>query len=178
MIKTYKAKDQARFNKRKVQDYGEELEKLAIKSNEKYLSLSPQIVVEAARGKESVLHECFEWNNKNASENWRRQQARMLMNSIEIVIEGDDEEMTTPAFINLKFNSDDEEERGYIMSDVVAKNSSLKEMAIQQALNDLLSWQRRFKELKELGEIFGAIEKVQKKLNFKNQESEEVSASV
>jgi len=166
--KTYKAKNQARFNKKKVQDYAEELERLASETNEKYFSLSPQIVVDSARDEKSVLHECFNWDNKKAGESWRKQQARMLMNSIEIIIEHDDEEeQVVPAFINLKFSDEDEEKRRYIMADIVANDISLREMAIQQALNDLLSWQKRFKDLKELGEIFGAIKKVQEKLNFK-----------
>jgi len=165
--KTYKAKDRAMFNKKKVQDYAEELERLAKKTNDKYFSLSPQIVVDAAREKKSILHECFEWDNKKAGESWRRQQARGLINSIEIIVEYDDEEKTTPAYISVKFDEEDEDKRRYISSEIVANDSSLREMVIQQALNDLLAWQNRFKSFKELEEIFGAIKKVQKKLNFK-----------
>lgn len=52
-------------------------------------AITPDLVVKAARPKKSILHNLFEWDENKAAYNWRLQQARMLMNNIQVVIISD-----------------------------------------------------------------------------------------
>jgi hypothetical protein len=68
-----------------------EIAKLPVKTKEG--------VVEFARNKHTELHKCFEWDNEKAAENYRLEQARLILRSI-IVIETDvdDQELKIRAF--------------------------------------------------------------------------------
>jgi hypothetical protein len=47
--------------------------------------LTAELVVEAARPKGSPLHNRFEWDNREAAEQWRRSQAAELIRSVRVV---------------------------------------------------------------------------------------------
>jgi tRNA A37 N6-isopentenylltransferase MiaA len=53
--------------------------------------LTPEVVVRAAENSESVLHKLFEWDENKAAYNWRLQQARTILNNIEVTIITDGE---------------------------------------------------------------------------------------
>lgn len=57
-------------------------------------AITPDIVVEVASNKASPLHNYFEWDNRIASEKWRLQQARVLINNIEVQVIKDGGEKT------------------------------------------------------------------------------------
>jgi hypothetical protein len=57
---------------------------------EEHGNLEPQIVVQAARPKNSPLHELFEWDNKVAGDKYRLGQARTLIRIVREEI-GEDE---------------------------------------------------------------------------------------
>jgi len=160
--KVYHAKPTAQFNQKKVHVYGAELDKIA---REYDGELSPKIVVEEARQKNSPLHECFEWNDAKASESWRRQQARCLINHIEVEIIYKDEPKRMRAFTSIVFDlENDEKERRYIDTEVVMQSKSLREKAVNQAFKDFMILRTKHKELSELVQIFNAIDNAQKEL--------------
>ena len=51
-----------------------------------YGSLTPENVLDASRPKHAVLHDAFEWDDNIAAEHHRLQQARVLLNNIEVKI--------------------------------------------------------------------------------------------
>lgn len=57
--------------------------------------LTPEVVVRAAEDKNSILHKLFEWDENKAAYNWRLQQARTILNNIEVTIitDGDPREI-------------------------------------------------------------------------------------
>jgi len=59
-----------------------ELQKLAMTGGG---VLTPEAVVEAARHRSSVLHEAFEWDDKEAAKEHRLGQARSLISYVEVV---------------------------------------------------------------------------------------------
>jgi len=167
---TYRAKPGAQFSPKKAQEYGEELQRIAEKNGG---SLKPEVVVEEARDKNSVLHDYFQWDNKKAGERWRIFQARQLINHIEYVIEYEEQEKTVPLFISIvRQDADEKPRREYVSIDVVAKDKDLYELTLQEALKELMAWQMKYQNLKELREIFGAIEKTQKELEFRQKTSQ------
>ncbi len=85
--KKYEARVGASFKKEEAQGYGERLEYIASENKGK---ITPSLVVEDGKNKSSPFHNYFEWNDKTASEQYRLQQARNLINHIieVVVIEG------------------------------------------------------------------------------------------
>jgi hypothetical protein len=80
------------------------------KISEKYGVLTPENIVEAARSKKSVLHKAFEWDDSIAAEHYRLQQARTLINNIEVTIISDGEERNISVYEIIKVEN---EERQY-----------------------------------------------------------------
>ena len=85
--KQYFARVGSPFKKGEAQKYGERLEYITLKNRGR---VTPEMVVEEAKLKSSVFHNYFEWNNTEAAEQYRLQQARSLINHIVevVVIEG------------------------------------------------------------------------------------------
>ena len=54
--------------------------------------LTPSIIVNEAYNKTSPLHPIFEWDDDKAAFNYRLQQARVLLNNIQVTIVSDGEE--------------------------------------------------------------------------------------
>ena len=82
MKKKFKSRAGAPFSVKDVQKIGEELEQIKSKS-----ILNPNNIVERARNTKSVLHQYFDWDDTEAAEKWRLQQARNITNHIlEVVI--------------------------------------------------------------------------------------------
>jgi len=81
-VKKFKARTGSPFKKKDAQKVGEELEKIKEKEN-----LTPVSVVERAKNKKSILHKLFEWDDSEAAEQFRLQQARQIVNHVvEIVV--------------------------------------------------------------------------------------------
>lgn len=65
---------------------------------DKYGTITPENLVEAARSKKSILHAAFEWDDNKAAEHYRLQQARNFINNIEVIIVSDGEERNIPVY--------------------------------------------------------------------------------
>ncbi len=82
MKKKFKSRNGSPFLKKDTQKVGEELESIKSKEN-----LTPFNIVERARNKKSILNKYFEWDDSEAAEKYRLQQARNIVNHvIEIVV--------------------------------------------------------------------------------------------
>jgi hypothetical protein len=65
-----------------AQKVGEELEKIEVRNAE--------TVLEAAKKKKSELHKCFEWDDPTAAEEYRKEQARLVMRMIAVEVRYED----------------------------------------------------------------------------------------
>lgn len=59
-----------------------ELEKIRVRNGG---VLTPEAVVRAAKKSTSPLHQCFDWNDSEAAEKWRHQQARVLIHNVMVI---------------------------------------------------------------------------------------------
>ena len=66
--------------------------------NDVYGKLTAEIVVNESQKPNSPLHGYFEWDNDKAANQWRIQQARVLINNIEVVTLSDGEPKSYPAY--------------------------------------------------------------------------------
>jgi len=65
-----------------INDAVQELERI----ESLYGSLTPEIVLDASRPNNALFHTLFEWNDDVAAEHYRLQQARTILNNIEIKV--------------------------------------------------------------------------------------------
>ncbi len=64
----------------------------------KYGKITPFFIIEAAKPKDSLLHDCFEWDNDQAAHQFRLRQARQLIANIEVSIISDGKERKIRAY--------------------------------------------------------------------------------
>jgi hypothetical protein len=59
---------------------------------------TPEVIVQKAKNKRCPAHHCFTWEDSEAAEKWRLQEARMLVNAIVVEEESENETVSRPAF--------------------------------------------------------------------------------
>jgi len=107
-----------------------------------YGAITPETLVKEAAKKKSPLHDYFEWDDSVAAVEWRKQQGRILLGSIQIKKVGD----TTPKVMNVSIKLDDGS-RAYQKADIAVKSISQWEFVLQEAVTYLESAQRRLDDL-------------------------------
>jgi len=121
--KKFKARTGAPFSVDDAQKIGEELEEIKSKK-----LLNPSNIVERAKNPKSILHQYFEWDNNEAAEKWRLQQARNITNHIleVIVIKGN------PIEERAFFNVTAKDENIYVSLAEVIKTPSYKKQLLKE----------------------------------------------
>lgn len=125
--------------------------------------LRPKDVVDAARAQSSPLHSHFTWDDGEAAEQWRLQQARQLISitmTIEMTPAG--EEIVIPAYTSL---TPDRKRKGggYRQTVKVLSNEDWRDQMLQDALAELHAFESKYKMLSELAGVFAAIKKIKVK---------------
>ena len=123
------------------QRVGERLDKLATAGAGQ---LKPGAVVADARSKASPLHPFFEWDDAKAAHAHRLNQARILIRSITIVPDSDNEQ-PQPAFVNL--NDPAKGGHSYRRVAEVAGSPPMELILMRAALRDLEAWLRRYQRI-------------------------------
>jgi len=139
----YKPRFGSHLSEKQAQQYGRRINKIAHDGE-----LTAEMVVDDARKPSSPLHDFFEWDDTEAAGQWRLQQARVLVASIEIVREDNPNE-TTRAYHFLK-------ER-YVASDKVFSDMEMRQQVVENALRELEGWQRRYDQYQELASLSQVI---------------------
>lgn len=133
------------------QQVGQELDRIAQTNNGE---LTPALVVENARGRRNPLHQLFEWDNREAAEQWRLSQARQLIRSIKI--EDDEAESGwRHNWISIKLAG---EPRSYKTADKIAGSFDLQVACLMAAKRDLNAFRKRYQQLKEICQAVGEAE--------------------
>ena len=129
-----------------AQPVGDALLALAEKTGRPFQGLTPDDVIEEARFPSSPLHNLFEWDDQQAAIMARRVAARLILNSIRIVVLSDGPKQI--GFVNVTLENGG---RCYVQTSVAAKHEELLKQMKEDALSGLRGWQNRYRELKELG---------------------------
>ncbi len=123
----YKFKAGSRVSGVKAQEVGDELQRLRDRDGK----IETLLVVNEAKKKRSPLHGAFQWDDSLAAHEYRLDQARHLIRSIEIIIEDRPE----PAFVHIKVDHG-----GYYQSpEVAVQNVDEWSLVRTQALRHLQS---------------------------------------
>lgn len=145
-----------KFRGAPAQAVGEELDRLREANKGR---LEARDVLEAARDESSPLHTCFEWDDSTAAEVYRLDQARRICREIHVVIQRHNRQEKQYAFVHVT----DAEGPRYASRDEVLSDKEVRQLALQEALDQLSALQRRYDFIAELKPVFAAFAKIQKK---------------
>jgi hypothetical protein len=109
-------------------------------------SLTPGLVVDAARDEGSPLHARFEWDDSVAGEAWRRQQAHELIRSVRVVHSRPDKpDLSVRAFHAVR--SDDG--FAYCPTDVVLADPVLTQVVLADMAREWKQLRERYDQFTE-----------------------------
>lgn len=123
--------------------------------------LTPQDVLADARNPNSPLHAYFEWDDSEAAEQYRLQQARGLIRAVVAVYVSDDKPaVRQKAYVHINEPSAPHyRETGHAMS-----VKSTRDIVLRQAWREFQAWRKRYRDLKEFSDLFDVADEVGKKL--------------
>ena len=123
--------------------------------------ISPSAVVDAARAPDALLHPAFEWDNDEAAEKYREQQARQLVRSVVLVSDPAKGEQapTIRAFISLTV-PEEPRKRLYKPTMEALENPEEAEQIKRRLRNQLLSLRRQYMDLIDIGEMMQVVSEV------------------
>lgn len=151
----------ARFQPGAVQDanaVGKHLEMLREKCKGE---ITPQDILTDAKHNNSPLHSFFEWNDGEAAEQYRLQQARGLIRAVVAIYTSPDKPaVRTKMFVHISEpGAPHYRETSHAMSQTATRN-----IVLQRAWAEFLAWRRRYQDLKEFSDLFEAADEIVKKL--------------
>ena len=121
-------------------------------------AVSPQEIVEKARDEMTELHKCFEWDDEIAAEKYRVYEARQLVRHLVIEEpepeEGEKEKPPVRYFLQTVNGT------GYKPTETIYRNRDEYMDLLETAKAELKAFQRKYSRLKELNDVFEAINKV------------------
>ena len=115
------------------------------------ISISAEEIVEKAKDENTELHKYFEWDNERAGALYRLEQARHLIANLVFVTESEDEAPVRVFHIS-------SEPKKYKPTKLILQQPDEYALLLQRAKDELYAFQRKYKSLVELEEVFSAID--------------------
>lgn len=158
--KIYYASESSNYlNNEKAQVYGPCIAKI-IDANGGIATT--QIIVENAKDKSSPIHDHFQWDDTKAANEYRKYQARKLIQSIEVEIVKDGQSsQIVRAFHFIKKEDEEEVSQGFARFEVIHKKADLyNEFVLKAYLKRIRQLNSKYKKYKELEPIVIAIDEI------------------
>lgn len=111
-------------------------------------------ILEKARDETTELHKCFDWDDAEAAEKWRLQQARHIVCSLVIKEKTEASKPEVRAF----FKTDSES--GYKPTVLIMRDKDEYRKLLDRAIAELDSFRAKYKALTELDGVFDAIDQI------------------
>lgn len=111
-------------------------------------------ILDKARDEKTELHKCFDWNDAEAAEKWRLQQARHIVCNLVIKEKPDAPKPEVRVF----FKTDNES--GYKPTVLIMQDKDEYQKLLARALAELNSFRAKYKSLTELDGVFDAIDQL------------------
>jgi hypothetical protein len=119
--------------------------------------ITPAAVVAFAKNPKTELHKRFTWDNTTAAHEYRLWEARQLIASVTFLPQGKTEPMR--AYVSL---ASDRRVGGYRRTVDVMRDVDRRAELLEQAKVEMVEFQRRYKDIKELAVVFQAMRKASK----------------
>lgn len=117
-------------------------------------NLSAKSLLDASRPEDAPLHSEFEWNDSIAAEKFREGQARCIIRHLVVRLDAKPDEPVR-GFFQIT-----QQEPRYTNVNAILTQRDLRTELIQQALEEMAAFQRKYGTLTELAMIFEATAKV------------------
>jgi hypothetical protein len=126
--------------------------------------LTPAAVVNAARSRDSPLHQFFDWSDTSAAEKFRLLQARQLIRAVVTMLPSKNkQQQMVRAFVSLP---DDRSRReGYRLTTEVIKDKDLRRKMLGGALREAQSFANRYRHLRECAKVVEAIDEFEEEVS-------------
>lgn len=111
-------------------------------------------ILDKARNEQTELHKCFDWDDAEAAEKWRLQQARHIVCNLVIKEKSDTPRPEVRVFFKTDVDS------GYKPTVLIMQDNDEYRKLLDRALAELNSFKAKYKTLAELDGVFDAIDKV------------------
>ncbi len=111
-------------------------------------------ILDKARDEQTELHKCFDWDDAEAAEKWRLQQARHIVCNLVIKEKSD----TPRPEVRMFFKTD--ADNGYKPTVLIMQDKDEYRKLLDRALAELTSFRAKYKTLVELDGVFDAIDRV------------------
>lgn len=134
-----------------VDDLVNELERIRAANGE----LTAAAVVDAARSKRSLLHDCFTWDDKEAAELYRLQEAQYLLRSVAYEEDSDGKELPS---INVFAHVNSDKAGVYTSVFEDFNVDARRKQILEDALRELRAWRQKYANLKSLSAVFEQVD--------------------
>jgi len=144
---------------------GEQIEKLRLKRGG---SFDAADLVNEARSKNSPLHDIFEWDDTEAAELYRRQQARHLLSCVVMVseVQNEDKEAVRRVFVS----ATDDGTRAYTTVSHILSNTELRAKFLKKLHKELEVLQKRCEMYEDIAVMFiPLVESIEKEVGTAEQ---------
>lgn len=115
--------------------------------------LTPAELVEVSRPEDAPLHNEFEWNDSIAARKWREQTGRVMIASIQVVADAEEDQKPVRAYFNIEKTSAE-----YIPTEIIFSDEAKKNRLLEIAKRELRSFKVKYITLTELAGVMNAID--------------------
>ena len=116
-----------------------------------YGDLQPEFGIQESRDEKSLLHNIFEWDDTTAAEQYRKQQARGLINNIRVEVTNNDVQCCVRAFVNVRTSANIK--RSYIPTAKAILDETAYTDLLIQAKADMHSFVTMYSQITELNAV-------------------------
>lgn len=144
-----------------AQVVGETLEELAQTGE-----LTSARLLDVSRPEDAPTHNLFEWNDSVAAERYRLQQATVAINSVEVQIVNEETATAIPqaAFVNV-ISKAPARSGVFTPIDIALSDENMRSTLLQNALNELRSFRRKYSQLSELSNVFSELNRIEEEVS-------------
>lgn len=123
-------------------------------------SLTAANVLERASAEDSALHNQFDWDDSYAGNQWRLEQARRLIRSIEVIrLESPHKPYKKYSVVSLPAVANETTPRKvYQSTEEALQDPVMRDEILGNAIRDAISFRRKYAALQELSQVFAAVD--------------------
>jgi len=108
--------------------------------------LTAESLLQEARNKKNPLHDLFDWDDTEAAEKWRLQQARVFINEIKIIIDTKEYYAFENVSVTVSKKKGADICREYKDMAEIKKSPDLRQQIVDSAYSQLLYWKSKYEQ--------------------------------
>lgn len=129
--------------------------------------IRPHDLLEDARRPSSPLHRLFEWDDRRAAHQWRLEQAEHILRSLVAVIVTGKRPRLYRAYVAVpppERSPSAPPRAAYVRIEDALRSPAQRRYLLQQALDEIEWWERKYRALRELASVFAALRNARRAL--------------